>query len=189
MLDAVDPADSGLLREEQELVEIFADITALTRREPDETEDEYSRSPEDYLFTYLATLDPSGLPGPFLDQLRGTLARYGVRSLQRTPELEQALLRIYQSVARVQRAAPVVMAILSRWLRRCDTLTALMTDDRLTVLDRLIASTQQRQQDVCDLARDVRFGYVDAPLLRRTRAQVYAEMERCLDELEAHPAE
>ena len=81
------------------------------------------------------------------------------------------------------------MAILGRWLRQCDTLTALMTDERLTVLDRLIASTQQRHQDVCDLARDVRFGYVDAPLLRRTRAQVYAEMERCLDELEAHPAE
>ncbi len=187
MPDAVDPADPGLVGEEQELVEIFADVTALTRREPDEAEDEYSRSPEDYLFTYLATLDPSGLPAPFLDQLRGTLARYGVGSLRRTPELEQALLRIYQSVVRVQRAAPVVMAILSRWLRRRDTLTALMTDDRLTVLDRLIASTQQRQQDVCDLARDVRFGYVDAPLLRRTRAQVYAEMERCLDALEAHP--
>ncbi len=186
-LAALDPADSGVLREEQELVEIFADVAALTRPEPDETEDEYSRSPEDYLFTYLATLDPGGLPGPFLEQLRGTLARYGVRSLQRTPELEQALLRIYQSVARVQRAAPVVMAVLSRWLRRRDTLAALMTDDRLTVLDRLIASTQQRQQDVCDLARDVRFGYVDAPLLRRTRAQVYADMERCLDELEAHP--
>ncbi len=188
MLDAVTPADSGLLREEQELIEIFADFTALARREPDEADDEYSRSPEDYLFTYLACLDPSGLPGHFLDQLRGTLARYGVRSLRRTPELEQALPRIYRSVTRVQRAAPVIMAILSRWLRRCDTLTAPMTDERLTVLDRLIVSTQQRHQDVCDLARDVRFGYVDAPLLSRRRAQVYGEMERCLDEFEAHPS-
>jgi len=187
MLDAAHPADVGL-REDQELLEIFADITALARREPDETEDEYSRSPEDYLFTYLACLDPGGLPGHFLDQLRGALARYGVLSLRRTPELEQALPRIYRSVARVQRAAPVIMAILSRWLRQSDTLTVLMTDERLTVLDRLIASAQQRHQDVCDLARDVRFSYVDAPLLRRTRAQGYAEMDRCLDELEAHPA-
>ena len=185
-MDAVHPADVGL-REDQELLEIFADITALAQREPDETEDEYTRSPEDYLYTYLASLDPGGLPGPFLDQLRGTLERYGVMSLRRTPELEQALPRIYQSVARVRRAAPVIMAILSRWLRRRDTLTA-MTDERLTVLDRLIASTQQRHQDVCDLARDVRFSCVDAPLLRCTRAQAYAEMERCLDELEAHPA-
>ncbi len=189
MLDAADPADSGLLRDEQELLEIFTDFTALAGREPDEAEDEYSRSPEDYLFTYLACLDPdrSGLPGHFLDQLRGTLARYGVRSLHRTTELEQALPRIYRSVTRVQRAAPVAMAILGRWLRQRDTLTALMTDERLAVLDRLIASTQQRHQDVCDLARDVRFSYVDAPLLSRTRAQVYAEMERCLDELETHP--
>ena len=117
MLDAVRPADADL-RDDQELVEIFADITALARRESDESEDEYTRSPEDYLFTYLASLDPSGLPGHFLDQLRGTLARYGVMSLRRTPELEQAVVRLYRSVARVQRAAPVVMAVLSRWLRR-----------------------------------------------------------------------
>ena len=194
MLDAVNPADSGLLGQEQELLEIFADLAALARQEPDENENEneneneYSRSAEDYLFTYLASLDPNGLPGPFLDQLRGALARYGVRSLLRTPELEQALPRIYRAVTRVQRAAPVVMAILSRWLHRCDTLTALMTDEGLAVLDRLVVSTQQRHQDVCDLARDVRFSYVDAPLLRRTRAQVYAEMEGCLDELAARPS-
>ena len=190
MLDAVGPADPLLLGEEQELLEIFADITALARREPDESGDERSRSPEDYLYTYLAVLDPdrSGLPEHLLAQLRGVLARYGVESLRRSPELEQALLRLYRSVARVQQAAPVIMAILSRWLRQRDALTALMIDERRMMLDRLIASTQQRHQEVCDLARDVRFSYVDAPLLRRTRVQVYAEMERCLDELAAHPS-
>jgi acetyl/propionyl-CoA carboxylase alpha subunit/acetyl-CoA carboxylase carboxyltransferase component len=189
MQETVSPADPGLLGQEQELLEIFADITALARREPDETEDEHSRSPENYLFTFLAFLDPdrSGLPEPFIEQLRHALARYGVTSLGRTPELEQALLRLYRSVTRVQRAAPVIMAILGRWLHRRGTLAALMTDERLAVLDRLIASTQQRHREVCDLARDVRFSYIDAPLLRRTRARVYAEMERCLDELEAHP--
>ena len=34
----------------------------------------------------------------------------------------------------------------------------------------------------------MRFNYIDAPLLRRTRARVYAEMERCLDELATHPS-
>ena len=186
MLDAASPPDPGLLAEDQELLEIFADITALARREPD---DEDSRSPEGYLFTYLACLDPdrSGLPGHFRDQLRGTLARYGVQSLRRSPELEHALLRIYRSAARVQCAEPVIIAILHRWLSRREALTALLTDERLAVLDRLIASTQQHHQEVCDLARDVRFSYVDAPLLASLRAQVYAEMESCLDELAAHP--
>jgi acetyl/propionyl-CoA carboxylase alpha subunit/acetyl-CoA carboxylase carboxyltransferase component len=189
-LHAVNPADAGLLHEEQELLEIFADITALAQRDPDETEDEHSRSPENYLFSYLAFLDPdrSGLPEHFLTQLRDALARYDVMSLRRTPELEHALLRVYRSLSRMHAAAPVIMAILDRWLRQRRVLTALMTDERLTVLDRLIASTQRRHQEVCDLAREVRFSYIDAPLLSRTRAQVYAEMDRCLDELAAHPA-
>ncbi len=181
--------DPGPLSEDQQLLQIFADITALARREPDEAEDEYSRSAEDYLFSYLACLDPDrgGLPGHFLDQLRGVLARYGVPSLRRSPELEQALLRVYRSVARVQRAAPVITAILGRWLYQRDTLAGLMTDEWLAVLDRLIASTRQRHREVCELARDVRFSYVDAPLLRQMRARIYAEMERCLDELAARP--
>ena len=95
---------------------------------------------------------------------------------------------MYRSLGRISVVAPAVMAILDRWLRRRDALMALMTDERLAVLDRLIASTQGRHQEVCDLAREVRFSYVDAPLLNRTRARIYAEMERCLDELAAHPS-
>jgi acetyl/propionyl-CoA carboxylase alpha subunit/acetyl-CoA carboxylase carboxyltransferase component len=184
------PADLLLLGQELELLEIFAAITALARREPDETESEFSRSAEAHLFTYLASLDPdrSGVPEHFLAQLREALARYGVLSLRRTPELEQALLRLYRSLARVRVTAPLIMAILDRWLRRRDTLLALMTDERLKVIDRLITGTQGRHQEVCDLAREVRFSYVDAPTLARMRPLVYAEMEQCLDELAGHPS-
>jgi len=190
MTVAVGLADPGLLGAEQELLEIYADITALARRQPEETEDEHAHSAEDHLFTYLALLDPerSGLSEHFLNQLRHALARYGVTSLRRTPELEQALLRMYRSVARVRLAGPVIMAILDRWLRQHDTLMPLMTDERRAVIDRLVASTQGRHQEVCDLARDVRFTYVDAPMLRRIPPAIYAEMERCLDEFAAHPS-
>ena len=66
--------DLRLLGQEQELLQIFAAITALARREPDETESEFSRSAEAHLFTYLASLDPerSGVPESFLAQLRGS---------------------------------------------------------------------------------------------------------------------
>ncbi len=183
-----DPANPLLLREEQELLEIFADITALARRQPDDPADEHSRSAQDYLFTYLAFLDPErgGLPEHFRAQLRAALAHYGVRTLQRTPELEQVLPRMYRSLTRIHVCAPVIMAILDRWLRGRGTL---LTDERLKVIDRLIACAQGRHQEVCDLAREVRFSCVDAPLLKHTRAQVYAEMGRCLDELAAHPSE
>jgi len=190
LLAATVPADPDLLGQEQELLEIFADITALAQREPDDSEDEHSRSAENYLFTYLASLDPerSGLPDRFLSQLRQALARYGVDSLRRSPELEQALLRMYLSLARVHVAAPVIMAILDRWLRRRDALLPLLTDERLKVLDGLISTTQGRHQEVCDLAREVRFSYVDAPMLGRMRPRIYAEMERYLDELAGHPS-
>ncbi len=191
MLDAPSHADPDLLRRELELLETFADITALAGREPDESEDdEHSRSAENYLFTYLASLDPdrSGLPDSFLKQLRHALTRYGITSLRRTPELELALLHTYRSLGRISTVAPAVMAILDRWLRRRDVLMALMTDERLAVLDRLIASAERRHQEVCDLAREVRFSYIDAPLLHRTRAHIYAEMESILDELADRPS-
>ena len=128
------------------------------------------------------------MPGHFLRQLRAALARYGIQSLTRTPELEQALLRIARSVGRMPAAAPIVIAILDRWRRSHDQLAAAITDDRLAVLARLISSAQGRYPDVCDLATDVRFRYVDAPVIDRTRAKAYAEIETSLNELCDQPA-
>jgi acetyl/propionyl-CoA carboxylase alpha subunit/acetyl-CoA carboxylase carboxyltransferase component len=190
MLVTVDPADPDLLAEEQDLLELFADITELSRREPDDPEGEHSRSEQEYFFTYLAFLDRerSGVPDEFVTQLRRALVRYGVMSMDRTPELEQALLRMYASLGRLKTVAPAIMSVLDRWRRHRDRLAAAMTDERLGVLDRLIASARSRQQEVCDLAAEVRFGYVDAPLIKQAHDQIYAEMDRHLDELAAEPS-
>jgi acetyl/propionyl-CoA carboxylase alpha subunit/acetyl-CoA carboxylase carboxyltransferase component len=190
MLDTPEPADPDLLREEQDLLELFADITELSRREPDDPEDEHSRSDQEYFFTYLAFLDRerSGVPEHFAAQLCRALARYGVMSTDRTPELEQAMLRIYRSLGRLQTVAPAIMSVLDRWRRQRERLATAMTDERLEILDRLIASARGRQQEVCDLAAEVRFGYVDAPLIKHARDQMYTEMDRYLDELAAQPS-
>ena len=189
-LASVPADDEGVLRSEQELLEIFADAAALSARFPEGEEEEHLRSSEEHLLIYLSFLDPerSGIPGHFTRQLRTALARYGIQSLTRTPELEQALLRIFRSVGRMPAAAPIVIAILDRWRRGYDVLAGTMTDDRLGVLDRLIGSTQGRYPEVCDLARDVRFCYVDAPVINRIRAEAYAEIETSLDELCGQPA-
>jgi acetyl/propionyl-CoA carboxylase alpha subunit/acetyl-CoA carboxylase carboxyltransferase component len=188
-LAALPPDDPAVLRSEQDLLEIFADVAALSQRVPDDGEDEHARSSQEHLLTYLGFLDPerSGVPEHFVVRLRAALARYGVTSLARTPELEHALLRLYRSAGRMPTTAPIVIAILDRWRRAHDGLAAAMTDERLAVLDRLIGSTQGRFPEVCELARDVRFCYVDAPLLRRTRARAYAEIDASLDELSGHP--
>jgi acetyl/propionyl-CoA carboxylase alpha subunit/acetyl-CoA carboxylase carboxyltransferase component len=186
----VEADDPGLLAEEQDLLELFADITELTRREPTDPEDEHSRSAQEYLFTYLAFLDTecSGVPGHFVTGLRRALARYGVMSTDRTPELEQAMLRMYGSLGRLDTVAPAIMAVLSRWRDQRGQLDAAMTDERLAVLDGLIDATRGRQQQVCDLAAEVRFAFVDAPLIKRTRDRIYAEMDGYLDKLAAGPS-
>jgi acetyl/propionyl-CoA carboxylase alpha subunit/acetyl-CoA carboxylase carboxyltransferase component len=188
--DTEEPADPDLLRDEQDLLELFADITELSRREPYDPEDEHSRSDQEYFFTYLAFLDRerSGVPDHFVTELRRALARYGVMSTDRTPELEQAMLRMYRSLGRVKTVAPAIMSILDRWRRQREQLAAAMTDERLDVLDRLIASTRGRQPEVCDLAAEVRFGYVNAPLIKQAHDQVYAAMDGYLDELSAEPS-
>jgi acetyl/propionyl-CoA carboxylase alpha subunit/acetyl-CoA carboxylase carboxyltransferase component len=191
-LAAVPAGGAGVLAEEQDLLEIFSEVAALSRRVPEEETagDEHARSSQEYLFTYLALLDPdrSGIPRHFRGQLRAALARYGVQDLRRTPDLERALLRIYRSVGRLPAAAPIVIMILDRWRRAHDVLAPAMTDERLAVLDHLIRCAQARQPDVCDLAREVRFCYVDAPLLRQTRARAYEKIGTVLDELAADPA-
>ena len=186
MLAALPPGHPAVLRTEQELLEIFADVAALSRRVPEEdASDEHARSSQEYLLTYLAFLDPerSGSPGDFLKQLRAALARYGVHTFRRTPELERALLRVYRSVSRMPAAAPIVIAILDRWRRAGEELAPAMTGERLAVLDRLILTTQGRQQEVCDLAREVRFQYVDAPLLKASRTRAYAGIAASVGEL------
>ncbi len=190
MLDTAEPADPDLLAEEQDLLELFADITELSRREPYDPEDEHSRSDQEYFFTYLAFLDRerSGVPDHFAAKLRRALARYGVMSTDRTPELERAMLRMYRSLGRLKTVAPAIMSILDRWRRQREQLAAVMTDERLGILDRLIESAHGRQQEVCDLAAEVRFGYVDAPLIKRAHDRIYAEMDGYLDELAAKPS-
>jgi acetyl/propionyl-CoA carboxylase alpha subunit/acetyl-CoA carboxylase carboxyltransferase component len=190
-LAGLPPQDEGVLRSDQELLEIFADAAALSRRVREDGEDEeHPRSSHEHLLTYLSFLDAerSGIPGHFARQLRTALARYGIQSLARTPDLEQALLRLFRSVSRMPAATPIVSAILDRWRRGSDAPAPTMTDDRLGVLARLVDSTRGRYPDVCDLARDVRFCYVDAPLIKRTRAKAYAEIEASLDELCGQPA-
>ncbi len=190
MLDTAEPADPDLLQEEQDLLELFADITELSQREPYDPEDEHSRSEQEYFFTYLAFLDQerSGVPDHFVTELRRALARYGVMSTDRTPGLEQAMLRMYVSLGRLKTVAPAIMAILDRWRRQHEHLAATMTDERLAVLDRLVASARGRQQEVCDLAAEVRFGYRDAPLIKHAHDQTYAAMDGYLDELATEPS-
>ena len=101
------------------------------------------------------------------------LAHYGVTELDRTPELEEAVFRVFLAQ---QRSAPDVLlatTLLQRWLTEpCPEPPA--DQAARDVLDRLVVATQLRFPVVGDLARSVRFRWFDQPLVDAERASVLA---------------
>ena len=184
------PADTDLLRCEDELLDLFADVGSLyrPRSEADPEEAMLTGSTQEYLLSYLQWLDPdrAGLPDSFAQRLEQALLRYGVHGLARTPELEEAVVWMFRSFRRVADLVPAVTAILERRLRHHAELAQVVDEGMRARLDRL-AAIQGRQRVVAELARDVRFHYFDEPLLAVTVADEYARAERDLDALRDHP--
>ena len=124
------PTQEVLARRELEILDAFADLCALApeRRDPD-ADSETERAPREYLNTFLRSLDVEreGVPGWFGDALLRALAHYGVTELDRSPDLEAALLRIFIAHQRRDEQLPIVMRLLddqlirpwaTRWTRR-----------------------------------------------------------------------
>jgi acetyl/propionyl-CoA carboxylase alpha subunit/acetyl-CoA carboxylase carboxyltransferase component len=182
------PADPALARCEDGLLDLFADIDALYR--PRTGSESGGHSPREYLVSYLQWLDAdrAGLPQRYRDRLEHALRRYGVESLARTPELERAVVRMFRSFRRVDDLVPAVTAILERRLARPDP--PLSTEDKGDLrarLDRLTAATQGRHPLLSQLARDVRFRYLDEPLLAAVVEDEYAVVEAHLAALRRRP--
>ena len=161
----------GDLAVEERILQAFADLGALFRRQPADG-DEGRRSAEEYLFTYLRDLDArgAGLPDAFLDRLRRALAHYGVASLDRSPELEESLFRIASS-RRMPQQVPAVLALLEGWLDRGELPGS---PELRELLDRVVTESQGREPAVHDLAREVRYRVFDRPVLLAARERLYA---------------
>ncbi|WBB80490.1 ATP-grasp domain-containing protein [Micromonospora sp. WMMD882] len=178
------------LTEELGLVDVFADLAELSRNRPSGEDGGAGHvfSAREYFHTYLQCLDVerAGLPSTFQAKLAKALGHYGVTDLERCPELEAAVFRIFLAQQRASADVTVVTALLRAWLREPPPDEALREPAGL-VLERLVAATQVRFPVVADLARGVVFAWFAQPLLRRNRARVYAEVRRHLRHLDAHP--
>ncbi len=180
------------LAEELELVGVLTDLAELSRNRPAGEDggdgDNHVHSPREYFHTYLQSLDVerAGLPASFQTKLARVLGHYGVTELERSPELEAAVFRIFLAQQRVSADVTVVTTLLRTWLREPPPDEALREPAGLA-LERLVAATQVRFPVVADLARGVVFAWFGQPLLRRNRARVYAGVRRHLRHLDAHP--
>jgi acetyl/propionyl-CoA carboxylase alpha subunit/acetyl-CoA carboxylase carboxyltransferase component len=185
--------DQELLREEDEILSIFADICSLFGHEIEpaeaERQGEQVHSAEQDLLSYLRSRDIQGeqLPVTFRDNLQKTLAHYGVKSLDPSTEIDESLLLIYKSHLHVDRQLAAIITILERRLEHIDRLVLSAGGEMHNLLDRLFLATQVRYPAVNDLAREVRFRYFDEPLFEQARNQVYDAMRAHLTYLAAHP--
>ncbi|RKS77016.1 acetyl/propionyl-CoA carboxylase alpha subunit [Actinomadura pelletieri DSM 43383] len=189
-------AGDRTLAGELELVEVFTDLAELGRNRPAGIEvggpgggdGSHVHSDREYFHTYLKSLDVdrAGLPEAFQVKLARALGHYGVTGLDRSPELETAVFRLFLAQQRTSADVRVLAALLRTWLREPPPDQAMHEPIGLA-LERLVAATQVRFPVVADLARGVVFAWFAQPLLRRNRARVYADVRRHLHHLDTHP--
>ncbi|MCG8917238.1 ATP-grasp domain-containing protein [Actinokineospora sp. PR83] len=177
---------------EVDLLTVFADLSELSRnRHGGEVELEPGNpvhSPREHFHTYLQSLDVerAGLTEGFQAKLKRVLEHYGVTDLDRTPELEEAVFRIFLALQRMTTDITVVSELLRQWLVGSPPGESLSERAGLA-LEHVVEATQVRSPAVSDLARGVVFRWFAQPLLRRNRATVYAAVREQLRHLDRNP--
>ncbi|MYV98482.1 carboxyl transferase domain-containing protein, partial [Streptomyces sp. SID3343] len=184
--------DGRPLPGEVDLLGVFADLSELSRNKPGgESEVEPGspvHSPREYFHSYLRSLDVerAGITEGFQAKLKRVLGHYGITDLDRTPELEAAVFRIFLAQQRTTTDVAIVSELLQQWLAGAPPLESHLERAGLT-LEHLIEATQVRFPAVSDLARAVVFRWFAQPLLRRNRAKVYAAVRGDLRYLDNNP--
>ncbi|CCH76039.1 Carbamoyl-phosphate synthase L chain ATP-binding protein [Nostocoides japonicum T1-X7] len=188
--ELVTDGDSSLVAE-LSLVEAFSDFAELSRNRPageDLHLENRVHSPREHFHTYLQSFDPErgALPEDFRTKLSRVLRHYGVTDLDRTPELEQAVFRVFLAQQRSAPDVTLVTALLQRWISEPPPQPPL--DGRARdILERLVTATQLRFPVVGDLARSVRFRWFDQPLVDAERESVLGGVRDELDAIAGMP--
>jgi acetyl/propionyl-CoA carboxylase alpha subunit/acetyl-CoA carboxylase carboxyltransferase component len=176
--DELVAAGVDVVADEIDLLSLFADFAELSRNRP-AGEDLHTElrvhSSKEHFHAFLQSLDADrgGLPEQFRERLARVLAHYGVTDTDRTPQLEEAVFRVFLAQ---QRSAPDVhlaSELLQRWIAEPPPAEDLAGPAR-DLLDRLVRSTQLRFPVVGDLARSTRFRWFDQPLVDAERSSVLA---------------
>ncbi|YAL81928.1 carboxyl transferase domain-containing protein [Dermacoccaceae bacterium W4C1] len=183
-------ADAGMIAGEVSLITTFADLAELGRNRPVGEEmrvETRTHSPREHLHSYLQALDVerSGIPESFQERLGRVLRHYGVDSLERSPELERAVLRIFLAQQQLNARTGIITGLLRAWLSGPRPSGS---DAAREGLDRLVQATQVRFPVLASLARSVRFRWFDQPQVDQDRQAVLSDVAADLDAVEKLPA-
>ena len=177
---------------EVSLLALFADFAELSRNRPageDQHVENRVHSPRERFHTFLQTMDieRGALPEEFHQRLLRVLRHYGVESLDRTRELDNAVFRVFLAQQRSAPDVQLVMAFLQHWMNEPVPADPALAAAAREVLDRLVLATQLRFPIVGDLARSVRFRWFDQPLVDAERAAVLASVREQVELLADQP--
>jgi len=136
----------------------------------------------EYVGSFLMSWDARGLPPHVRARLEEAGAAYGASTLERTPELAEAMFRIHMAMARRPEIVVVLLGLLGRQLDASPAPDLDMPYRGL--LDRVIALTQSSLPEVCETARALRFRLFDGPHLARLRARHVEELDAATRTLE-----
>ena len=185
--------DPELLRASLGVLSTFADICELSRNRPageEEAGDERVHSPREYFHSYLHSLDleREGLPEAFRTRVAAVLANYGVTDLEPSPELEDAVFRVFLAQERAADQVPIIAGLLERWRKAVPGFTPDMRQAAGEVVERLVVATRLRFPVIGDLARSLRYEAYERPLIDEARQAVYDDVREQLRLLAANPS-
>ena len=179
---------------EVDLLTVFADLSELSRNRPageprpSRTARCTARASTSTATCRASTSNGPALPEAFQAKLQQVLGHYGVADLDRTPELEAAVFRIFLAQQRMSADVAVVVGAAARsgWPEPPPAgVAARARRARPGAPDRGHPGAVPRGRR--DLARGVVFRWFAQPLLRRNRAEVYAAVRADLRHLDRNP--
>lgn len=190
--DRAAAGDTRLLAAEDRFLDLFVDLGLLWQSQREDGAGQADRggfTAREYLIGYMQWLDPDriAMPSRMRRRLSRVLAHYGVHDLHRNPDLEQAVVLLFGSQARLPQLTRVVTEILERRLRYRDLILPFVDEAVRNRYDRLTTATQGSLENVADLARDARFRFIDEPIVEAGQALTQARMEAHLDALAENP--
>jgi acetyl/propionyl-CoA carboxylase alpha subunit/acetyl-CoA carboxylase carboxyltransferase component len=175
--------DNAFAAQENRVLETFADICALFRTTPRFAKGVPGEAPssEACLFNFLHSLGSQSdvLPAEFLEALHRALRHYGIETLERSKELEEALLWMYKSHQRMERQAPGILRILQHRIDSLDLGANPPQPALRALLDRIIAITRSPFPALSDVARELRYRCFEQPQYEEARHSTFQKVEEC----------
>ncbi len=186
--------DHELLTASLGVLATFADVCELSRNRPageEEAGDERVHSPREYFHSYLHSLDieREGLPEGFRTRLAAVLRHYGVTDLEPSPELQDAVYRVFLSQERAGDQVSIVTGLLERWRSAVPSVSPDMQQAVGEVVERLVVATRLRFPVIGDLARSIRYEAFERPMIDKSREQVYDDVRDQLARLSDRPSD